>query len=177
MQLQQASQDRGAAGPPSRSEGAAPRAPAGLHQPEPRAVSTRAQGGHPEADQEAQGRDRVPAPRQKAAIQAPEQKPDSELGPQQAVPGAPKPDNVKPNRDLKEQVGADLRRRRRDVAPVDEGPVPKEGVVIHFDPLPDVRVGDLRSALDAQLRQAAGGALRVGHSRQLKELPGALEEA
>lgn len=178
VQPQQVNQDRGAAGPPSRSEGAAPGAPAGVHQPEPpRAVSARAQGGHPEAKKEALGGDHVPAPRQDAAIQAPEQKPDPELRPQQAVPGAQKLDNVKPNRDLKVQVGADLRRRRRDVAPVDEGPVPNEGVVIHFDPLPDVRVGDLRSALDAQLRRAAGGALRVGHSRQLKELPGAPEEA
>ncbi|XP_027986232.2 putative sodium-coupled neutral amino acid transporter 10 isoform X1 [Eptesicus fuscus] len=177
VQPQQVSQDRGAAGPPSRSEGAAPGAPAGLHQPERRAVSARAQGGHPEAKKEALGGDHVPAPRQDAAIQAPEQKPDPELRPQQAVPGAQKLDNVKPNRDLKVQVGADLRRRRRDVAPVDEGLVPNEGVVIHFDPLPDVRVGDLRSALDAQLHRAAGGALRVGHSRQLKELPGAPEEA
>lgn len=178
VQPQQVSQDRGAAGPPSRSEGAAPGgAPAGLHQPERRAVTAGAPGGHPEARKEALGGDQVPAPRQDAAIRTPEHKPDPELGPQQAVPGAQELDNVKPNRDLKVQVGADLRRRRRDVAPGDEGPVPHEGVVIHSDPLPDVRVGDLRSALATQLRHAAGGALRVGHSRQLRELPGAPEEA
>ncbi|EPQ16452.1 hypothetical protein D623_10005096 [Myotis brandtii] len=78
--------------------------------------------------------------KQDAAAQEPEQKPDPELGPQQAVPGAQKLDNVKPNRDLKVQVGADLRRRRRDVAPVDEGPVPNEGVIISFDSLHDVRL-------------------------------------
>lgn len=173
VQPQPVSQDRAAAGPPSRSEGAAPGAPAGFHQPGRRAVTARAQGGHPEAKEAALGGDHVPAPRQDAAVQTPEQK----LGPQQPVPGAQKLDNVKPNRDLKVQVGADLRRRRRDVAPADEGPVPHEGVAVHLDPLPDVRVGDLRSALDAQLRQAAGGALQVGHSRQLRELPGAAEEA
>ncbi|XP_036268086.1 putative sodium-coupled neutral amino acid transporter 10 isoform X1 [Pipistrellus kuhlii] len=177
VQPQQVNQDRAAAGPPSRSEGAAPRAPAGFHQPERRAFTVRAQGGHPEAKEAALGGDHVPAPRQDAAIQTPEQKSDPELGPQQAVPGAQKLDNVKPNRDLKVQVGADLRRRRRDVAPADEGLVPHEGAIVHLDPLPDVRVGDLRSALDAQLRQAAGGALQVGHSRQLQELPGAPEEA
>lgn len=152
-------------------------AQAALQQPEHRAVSAKALGGHPEAKKEALGGDHVPAPRQDAAAQEPEQKADPELGPQQAVPGAQKLDNVKPNRDLKVQVGADLRRRRRDVAPVDEGPVPNEGVIISFDSLHDVRVSDLRSALDARLRQAAGGALRVGHSRQLRELPGAPEEA
>ncbi|XP_059527481.1 putative sodium-coupled neutral amino acid transporter 10 isoform X3 [Myotis daubentonii] len=177
VQPQHVSQDRRPAGLPSRSEGAAPGAQAALRQPEHRAVSARAPGGHPEAKKEALGGDHVPAPRQDAAAQEPEQKPDPELGPQQAVPGAQKLDNVKPNRDLKVQVGADLRRRRRDVAPVDEGPVPNEGVIISFDALHAVRVGDLRSALDARLRQAAGGALRVGHSRQLRELPGAPEEA
>lgn len=149
-------------------------AQAALQQPERRAVSARAPGGHPEAKKEALGGDHVPAPRQDAAAPEPEQKPDPKLGPQQAVPGAQKLDHVKPNRDLKVQVGADLRRRRRDVAPVDKGPGPNEGVLLSFDAL---HVSDLRSALDAQLRQAAGGALRVGHSRQLRELPGAPEEA
>lgn len=176
-QPQQVSQDRRPAGLPSRSEGAAPVAQAGLQQPEHRAVSARAPGGHPEAKKEALGGDHVPAPRQDDTAQEPKQKPDPELGPQQAVPGAQKLDNVKPNRDLKVQVGADLRRRRRDVAPVDEGLVSNEGVIVSFDSLHNVQVGDLRSALDAQLRQAAGGALRVGHSRQLRELPGAPEEA
>ncbi|XP_014383876.1 PREDICTED: putative sodium-coupled neutral amino acid transporter 10, partial [Myotis brandtii] len=142
VQPQQVSPDRRPAGLPSRSEGAAPLAQAALQQPEHRAVSARAPGGHPEAKKEALGGDHVPAPRQDAAAQEPEQKPDPELGPQQAVPGAQKLDNVKPNRDLKVQVGADLRRRRRDVAPVDEGPVPNEGVIISFDSLHDVRVSD-----------------------------------
>lgn len=177
VQPQQVSQVRRPAGLPSRWEGAAPVGQAGLHQPEHRAVSARAPGGHPEAEKEALGGDRVPAPKQDSAAQEPEQKPDPELGPQQAMPGAQKLDNVKPNRDLKVQVGADLRRRRRDVAAVDKGLVPNEGVIINFDPLHDVPVSDLRSALDAQLRHAAGGALRVGHSRQLRELPGAPEEA
>ncbi|EPY84620.1 hypothetical protein CB1_000462001 [Camelus ferus] len=56
------------------------------------------------------------------------------------------------------------------------GPAPNDGVVISFNPLPDVQVSDLRSALEAQLHQAAGGALRVVQGRQIKQLPGALEE-
>ncbi|XP_016061769.1 PREDICTED: putative sodium-coupled neutral amino acid transporter 10 [Miniopterus natalensis] len=180
---QQVSQDRRPAGLPSRLGGAAPLAQAVLHQPELPAVSARGQGGYPEARKDAPGGDHVggehaPAPMENAAIQEPEQRPDPELGPKQAMPGAQKPDNSKLNRDLKVQVGADLRRRRRHVAPHADGePAPNEGVIISFDPLSDVQVNDLRSALDTQLRQAAGGALRVVHSRQIKQLPGALEEA
>ena len=56
------------------------------------------------------------------------------------------------------------------------GPAPKDGVIISFNPLPDVQVNDLRSALETQLHQAAGGALRVVPGRQIKQLPRALEE-
>lgn len=182
MKPQQVIRDQRPAGLSSRSGGAAPPAQAVLHQPEQPAVSARVQGGHPEARKEAlggdhPGRDHVPAPREDTAIQEPGQRPDPELGPKQVMPGAQKPDNAKPNRDLKVQVGADLRRRRRDVAHADGKPAPDEGFIISFNPLSDVQVNDLRSALDTQLRQAAGGALRVVHSRQIKQSPGALEEA
>lgn len=179
----QESRDQGAAGLSSKSGGAAARAQAVLHQPEHPAVSAGAQGGHPEARKEALGGDHlggdlVPTPREDRAVQKPEQRPDPELRPQQAVPGAQKLDNAKPNRDLKVQAGSDLRRRRRDVAPrADGGLAPRDGVIISFHPLPGVQVNDLRSALDTQLRQAAGGALRVAVGRQIKQLPGALEEA
>ncbi|XP_074200047.1 solute carrier family 38 member 10 isoform X1 [Camelus bactrianus] len=181
VKSQQASQDQAPAGLASRSGGAAPWAQAGLHQPEPRAVSAPGQGGqqggHPETRKETLGRDHMPAPREDAAIQKTERRPDPELGPKPAMPGAQKLDNAKPNRDLKVQAGSDLRRRRRDVAPQAEGgPAPNDGVVISFNPLPDVQVSDLRSALEAQLHQAAGGALRVVQGRQIKQLPGALEE-
>ncbi|XP_047614948.1 putative sodium-coupled neutral amino acid transporter 10 isoform X2 [Phacochoerus africanus] len=124
------------------------------------------------------GRDHVPVPGKDAAGPEPaEQRPDPELGHQPAVPGAQKLDNAKPNRDLKVQAGSDLRRRRRDVAPgTERAPAPKEGVIISFHPLPGVQVSDLRSALESQLHQAAGGALRVVQGRQIKQLPGALEE-
>lgn len=56
-------------------------------------------------------------------------------------------------------------------------PASSEGFIISFNPLSDVQVSDLRSALDTQLRQAAGGALQVVHSRQIKQSPGTLEEA
>uniref|UniRef100_A0A8C2SAJ2 Amino acid transporter transmembrane domain-containing protein n=1 Tax=Capra hircus TaxID=9925 RepID=A0A8C2SAJ2_CAPHI len=134
-------------------------------------------GGHAEMRKEAPGREHVPAPREGTAGQEPEQRPDPELGPKPAIPGDQKLDNAKPNRDLKVQAGSDLRRRRRDVAPLAEaGPAPKDGVIISFNSLPDVQVNDLRSALETQLHQAAGGALRVVPGRQIKQLPGALEE-
>nr|XP_031531805.1 putative sodium-coupled neutral amino acid transporter 10 [Vicugna pacos] len=181
VKSQQVSQDQAPAGLSSRPGGAAPWAQAGLQPPEPRAVSATGQGGqqggHPETRKETLRRDHRPAPREDAAIQKTERRPDPELGPKPAMPGAQKLDNAKPNRDLKVQAGSDLRRRRRDVAPQAEGgPALNDGVVISFNPLPDVQVSDLRSALEAQLHQAAGGALRVVQGRQIKQLPGALEE-
>ncbi|XP_062936965.1 solute carrier family 38 member 10 isoform X2 [Cynocephalus volans] len=183
-----------AAGLSSRAGAVAPQPQVVGSQLEPRAVSDGAQGGQqgqqldlagqPEAVKEAHGGEHAPAPPgqpragEDATEQEPKQRPDSVLGPRPAVPGAQKPDNAKPNRDLKLQAGSDLRRRRRDLAARAEGGLAlKDGVVISLHPLPDVRLNDLRSALDAQLRQAAGGALQVVHSRQIKHLPGAREEA
>lgn len=180
---QQVGQDQDPAGPSSRLGAAAPQARAVLHHPEHPAVSVGGQGGHREARKEALGGDhlggdREPAPKEDAPVPEPEQRPHPELGPKQAAPGAQKPDLAKPNRDLKVQAGPDLRRRRRDVAPRGDGSLASnDGVIISFNPLPDVQVNDLRSALDTQLRQAAGGALRVVHGRQIKQLPGAPEEA
>ncbi|KAM8786934.1 solute carrier family 38 member 10 [Rhynchonycteris naso] len=182
MKLQQGSRDRKAV-VSSRSGGAAPWAQVMLRPSEQPAVSAKGQGGYPEGRKEALGRDHldrdhVPAPGEDAAIQEPEQRPDPEPGPKQDLPRVQKLDNAKPNRDLKLQVGADLRRRRRDIAPsADGGPAPKDGVIISFNPLSDMQVSDLHRALDTQLHQAAGGALRVVHSRQIKQLPGALEES
>ncbi|XP_026936786.1 solute carrier family 38 member 10 isoform X2 [Sagmatias obliquidens] len=176
VKSQQASQDRAPGGLSSRSGGAAPRAQAVLHQPEQQAVSARGQGGQQGGHEEAR-KEHVPAPREDAAIQEPEQRLDPELGPKPAMLGDQKPDNAKPNRDLKVQAGSDLRRRRRDVAPrAEAGPAPKDRVIISFNPLPAVQVSDLRSALETQLHQAAGGALRVVPGRQIKQLLGALEE-
>ncbi|TEA30682.1 hypothetical protein DBR06_SOUSAS4110136 [Sousa chinensis] len=176
VKSQQASQDRAPGGLSSRSGGAAPRAQAVLHQPEQQAVSAGGQGGQQGGHEEAR-KEHVPAPREDAAIQEPEQRLDPELGPKPAMLGDQKPDNAKPNRDLKVQAGSDLWRRRRDVAPrAEAGPAPKDRVIISFNPLPDVQVSELRSALETQLHQAAGGALRVVPGRQIKQLLGALEE-
>ncbi|XP_025855711.2 solute carrier family 38 member 10 isoform X2 [Vulpes vulpes] len=182
---QPVSRDRGPAGLSSRSGGAAPGAQAETGQLAHRAVSAGGQagqqGGHLEARKarkEAVGGDRVPALGVDPAVQEPEQRPDPDLGPKPAVPGAQKPDHAKSNRDLKVQAGSDLRRRRRDVAPGAGGdPAPRDRVIISFNPLPDVQVNDLRSALETQLHQAAGGALRVVHGRQVKQLAGAREES
>ncbi|XP_022278342.1 solute carrier family 38 member 10 isoform X4 [Canis lupus baileyi] len=179
---QPVSRDWGPAGLSSRSGGAAPGAQAETGQLAHRAVSAGGQagqqGGHLEARKEAVGGDRVPVLGVDPAVQEPEQRQDPDLGPKPAVPGAQKPDHAKSNRDLKVQAGSDLRRRRRDVAPGAGGdPAPRDRVIISFNPLPDVQVNDLRSALETQLHQAAGGALRVVHGRQVKQLAGAQEES
>ncbi|XP_055264339.1 putative sodium-coupled neutral amino acid transporter 10 isoform X5 [Moschus berezovskii] len=175
VKSQQVSRDRA---PGGRSGVAAPQAQGVLHQPEHRADPAGGQGGqqggHVEVRKEAPSREHVPASREDTAGQEPEQRPDPELGPKPAIPGDQKLDNAKPNRDLKVQAGSDLRRRRRDAAPLAEaGLAPKDGVIISFNSL---QVNDLRSALETQLHQAAGGALRVVPGRQIKQLPGALEE-
>ncbi|XP_064225571.1 solute carrier family 38 member 10 isoform X2 [Aotus nancymaae] len=183
-----------AAGLPGKSEGAALQPQAVLHQPERRVISDGEQGGqqghrldhggHLEMRREAHGGDHVPVShkqpggREDTAVQEPRQRPEPELGPKRAAPVAQRPDNAKPNRDLKLQAGSDLRRRRRDLGPrAEDEPAPRDGVIIGFNPPPDVQVNDLRGALDAQLRQAVGGALQVVHSRQLRQALGDLEEA
>ncbi|KAM6175965.1 solute carrier family 38 member 10 isoform 2-T2 [Erethizon dorsatum] len=173
-----------AVGPSGRPAVMAPQPQAGLGQQEPRAISDGGQGGHLEAKQESPGGHHAPTPHkqpragEEAAIQEPRRRSDPEPGPRFTVPEAQKPDNAKPNRDLKLQAGSDLRRRRRDLAPHPEGvPPPKDRVIINLNPLPDIPANDLRSALDTQLRQAAGNALQVVHSRQIKQLPGAPKEA
>ncbi|XP_032034905.1 putative sodium-coupled neutral amino acid transporter 10 isoform X1 [Hylobates moloch] len=191
----QMSRDLGlAADLPGGAEGAAAQPQAVLRQPEPQVISDGEQGGqqghrldhggHLEMRKEARGGDHVPMSHQQprggedAAVQEPRQRPEPELGLKRAVPGDQRPDNAKPNRDLKLQAGSDLRRRRRDLGPHAEGELaPRDGVIIGLNPLPDVQVNDLRGALDAQLRRAAGGALQVVHSRQLRQVPGAPEES
>ncbi|XP_032097258.1 putative sodium-coupled neutral amino acid transporter 10 isoform X3 [Sapajus apella] len=183
-----------AEGLPGKLEGAAMQPQAALRQPERRVISDGEQdgqqghqldhGGHLEMRREAHGGDHVPVSHKQpgggedTAVQEPRQRPEPALGPKRAAPMAQRPDNAKPNRDLKLQAGSDLRRRRRDLGPrAEDEPAPKDGVIIGFNPPPDVQVNDLRGALDAQLRQAVGGALQVVHSRQLRQAPGDLGEA
>ncbi|XP_057629723.1 putative sodium-coupled neutral amino acid transporter 10 isoform X2 [Chionomys nivalis] len=151
--------------------------PQARFQQEPQAIPNKGQDSHPEIRSEVPRGVHIPAEGQQGGkgdttIQEARKRPDI------AVPEGQKPENVKPNRDLKVQAGSDLRRRRRGLSSQPEQELaPKDGVIISFNSLPNVQVNDLRSALDSQLRQAAGAALQVVHSRQIKQLPGELEEA
>lgn len=98
---------------------------------------------------------------------------DPEPGPRPAFPDPQRSENGKPSRELKVQVDSDLR-RRRDTVPAQE-----EVPLLGFQPLPGAQGSDLRSALETQLHQAAGGvggALRVLSGRQVKQANTALEE-
>ncbi|XP_062031513.1 solute carrier family 38 member 10 isoform X3 [Lepus europaeus] len=178
-----------AVGQSSRSAGAAPQPQAPLGQQEQRPPSDGSRGGqqgHPEVRREAPGGAHASAPQEQPrakeaiAAQEPKPRPDPGPGPEHAARDGERPGDARANRDLKLQAGSDLRRRRRDVGPGPGGePAPgdRAGVLISFHPLPEVPVNDLRGALDSRLHQAAGAAVQLVRSRQLRQWPGAPQEA
>ncbi|KAM4661889.1 solute carrier family 38 member 10 [Discoglossus pictus] len=81
---------------------------------------------------------------------------------------APENEQDKPNRDLKLQNDMDLRRRKRELG---EEKVESDGAqIISFHPVPNVKVNDLRGALESRLNQAAKVGIQVVQSRQIKQI-------
>ncbi|XP_069055862.1 solute carrier family 38 member 10 isoform X2 [Pleurodeles waltl] len=79
-------------------------------------------------------------------------------------------DQIKPNRDLKLQNEVELRRRRRALPSSEKADYVDDASLIHLNPIPDVKVDGLRSALEQNLQQAAEGAIHLIHSRQLQQI-------
>ncbi|XP_078510324.1 solute carrier family 38 member 10 isoform X2 [Lissotriton helveticus] len=79
-------------------------------------------------------------------------------------------EQIKPNRDLKLQNEVELRRRRRALPNSEKSGNVDDTSLIHLNPIPDVKVDGLRSALEQSLHQAAEGAIHLIHSRQLKQI-------
>ncbi|XP_058531677.1 putative sodium-coupled neutral amino acid transporter 10 [Ochotona princeps] len=158
--------------PSSRSEAAAPRPQAALGQPEqPPVAQVRQEDQQPGQGgaQEVPGGGHAPAQEQARAKEVTAAQ-DSKL---RLEPEDKQPANTRANQDLKAQAGVDLR-RRRDLGRGE--PAARDGVVVSFHALPDVRGDDLHGALDTQLRQAAGASLHVVQGRQLSQWPRAPEE-
>ncbi|KAM8947653.1 solute carrier family 38 member 10 isoform 2-T2 [Pelodytes ibericus] len=78
-------------------------------------------------------------------------------------------DQGKPKRDLKLQNDLDLRRRKREIG-MQEGQENEGAQMISLHPVPNLKVNDLRGALETRINQAAEGGLHVVHGRQIKQL-------
>ncbi|XP_078257390.1 putative sodium-coupled neutral amino acid transporter 10 isoform X2 [Rhinoraja longicauda] len=97
--------------------------------------------------------------------------PDPNIVPQHKEKN-PDQKNGEPYKDLKVDGGGDLRRRKRDLrSQVDES-LQDDGdkVIINLDPVPNFKTNDLRSALENQLKQVAGGSFQIVQSRKMKQV-------
>ncbi|KAM4691607.1 solute carrier family 38 member 10 isoform 2-T2 [Rhinophrynus dorsalis] len=127
----------------------------GNDKPDHRPQADKVENGVPVQDQKPAGESRI--------------RTDEEAEEGQIGGGGPEHEEGKPNRDLKLQNDVDLKRKRRDLGKEEE--TVKDGAqIISFHPVPNLKVNDLRGALESQLNQAAEPGLQVVHSRQIKQL-------
>ncbi|XP_069786251.1 putative sodium-coupled neutral amino acid transporter 10 isoform X2 [Narcine bancroftii] len=84
----------------------------------------------------------------------------------------PSQKNGEPYKDLKVDDGGDLRRKKRDLnSQMDESQHDNgDKLIINLDPVPNFKTDDLRSALEVQLNQAAGGPFQIVQSRKMKQM-------
>lgn len=80
--------------------------------------------------------------------------------------------NGEPYKDLKVDGGGDLRRKKRDLKDQVDENLQDDGdkLIINLDPVPNFKTNDLRSALESQLKQVAGGSFQIVQSRKMKQV-------
>ncbi|XP_051888947.1 putative sodium-coupled neutral amino acid transporter 10 isoform X2 [Pristis pectinata] len=100
-----------------------------------------------------------------------EMQPDPNIVPQHKEKN-PSQKNGEPYKDLKVDGGGDLRRKKRDLRSQMDESHPYDGgkLIINLDPVPNFKTDNLRSALENQLKQVAGGSFQIVQSRKMKQV-------